>query len=272
MTDLKQLFRASGKRQRDIAEAVGRSEGAVSQWVSGERYIPADLVLRVEEVTGIPRHRLRPDLWETRMLNADPAQTAPDLTHLQRLEAESIHIMREVAAEAERPVMLYSVGKDSAVMLHLAMKSFAPGKPPFPLLHVNTTWKFGGMIAFRDQRVAELGLTMHEWINKDGVARGINPFDHGGAYTAARGATRRRAAARSASSRSVRRSTGGTRRSSGPSFGICITRARRRARAYGCFRCPTGRSWTSGNTSIWRTSRSCRCISRLSGRWCNITA
>ncbi len=183
MTDLKQLFRASGKRQRDIAEAVGRSEGAVSQWVSGERDIPADLVLRVEEVTGIPRHRLRPDLWETRMLNADPAQTAPDLTHLQRLEAESIHIMREVAAEAERPVMLYSVGKDSAVMLHLAMKAFAPGKPPFPLLHVNTTWKFGGMIAFRDKRVAELGLTLHEWINKDGVARGINPFDHGGAYT-----------------------------------------------------------------------------------------
>ncbi len=185
MAKLKSLFRASGKRQRDIAEAVGRSEGAVSQWVSGERDIPADLVLRVEEVTGIPRHRLRPDLWENRMPDSvDTAyQTAPDLTHLQRLEAESIHIMREVAAEAERPVMLYSVGKDSAVMLHLAMKAFAPGKPPFPLLHVNTTWKFSGMIAFRDQRVRELGLTMHEWINQDGIAQGINPFDHGGAYT-----------------------------------------------------------------------------------------
>nr|WP_227306040.1 sulfate adenylyltransferase subunit CysD [Acidisoma cellulosilyticum] len=108
---------------------------------------------------------------------------APDLTHLQRLEAESIHIMREVAAEAERPVMLYSIGKDSAVMLHLAMKAFAPGKPPFPLLHVNTTWKFHEMIGFRDQRVKDLGLELHEWINQDGIARGINPFDHGGAYT-----------------------------------------------------------------------------------------
>ncbi len=108
---------------------------------------------------------------------------AMDLTHLQRLEAESIHIMREVVAEAERPVMLYSVGKDSAVMLHLAMKAFAPGKPPFPLLHVNTTWKFGGMIAFRDALVKRLGLTLIEWINKDGVARGINPFDHGSSFT-----------------------------------------------------------------------------------------
>ena len=185
MADLRTLFRSSGKRQREIAEAVGRSEGAVSQWVSGDREIPADLVLKVEEFTGIPRHHLRPDLWETAVPNAahDAALTAPDLTHLQRLEAESIHIMREVAAEAEKPVMLYSVGKDSAVMLHLAMKAFAPGKPPFPLLHVNTTWKFQEMIAFRDQRVKELGLDLHEWINQYGVARGINPFDHGGAYT-----------------------------------------------------------------------------------------
>jgi sulfate adenylyltransferase subunit 2 len=185
MADLKTLFRRSGKRQREIAEAVGRSEGAVSQWVSGDREIPADLVLKVEEFTGIPRHHLRPDLWEKTMPNAvdEAILAAPDLTHLQRLEAESIHIMREVAAEAERPVMLYSIGKDSAVMLHLAMKAFAPGKPPFPLLHVNTTWKFQEMIGFRDRRVQELGLELHEWINKDGIARGINPFDHGGAYT-----------------------------------------------------------------------------------------
>ena len=114
---------------------------------------------------------------------ASAAGEGTDLTHLQRLEAESIHIMREVAAEAEKPVMLYSVGKDSAVMLHLAMKAFAPGKPPFPLLHVNTTWKFSGMIAFRDQTIADLGLELIEWINKDGVERGINPFDHGSAYT-----------------------------------------------------------------------------------------
>jgi sulfate adenylyltransferase subunit 2 len=185
MPDLRRLFRASGKRQRDIAKAVGRSEGAISQWVSGEREIPADLVLRVEQFTGIPRAYLRPDLWETRMPDATATtlEVGPPLTHLQRLEAESIHIMREVAAEAEAPVMLYSVGKDSAVMLHLAMKAFAPGKPPFPLLHVNTTWKFHEMIAFRDRRVKELGLELHEWINRDGIARGINPFDHGGTYT-----------------------------------------------------------------------------------------
>jgi sulfate adenylyltransferase subunit 2 len=101
------------------------------------------------------------------------------LTHLQRLEAESIHIMREVVAECENPVMLYSIGKDSAVMLHLAMKAFHPGKPPFPLLHVDTTWKFRDMIAFRDRRVQELGLELLVHVNEEGVARGINPFTHG---------------------------------------------------------------------------------------------
>lgn len=181
MPDLKTLFRNSGKRQRDIALAIGRSEGAISQWVNGDREIPADLVLRIEEFTGIPRHHLRPDLWEERMPNATemPPGTVPPLTHLQKLEAESLHIIREVAAEAEKPVMLYSIGKDSAVMLHLTMKAFAPSRPPFPLLHVNTTWKFQEMIRFRDRRVAELGLDLIEWINQDGLARGINPFDHG---------------------------------------------------------------------------------------------
>jgi sulfate adenylyltransferase subunit 2 len=101
------------------------------------------------------------------------------LSHLQRLEAESIHIMREVAAEAEHPVMLYSIGKDSSVMLHLAMKAFHPGKPPFPLLHVDTTWKFREMYAFRDRMAAELGVELLVHINQEGVARGINPFDHG---------------------------------------------------------------------------------------------
>ncbi len=100
------------------------------------------------------------------------------LTHLQQLEAESIHIMREVAAEFDNPVMMYSVGKDSAVMLHLAMKAFAPGKPPFPLLHVNTTWKFQEMIRFRDQRVKELGLELLVHSNQEGIDEGINPFDH----------------------------------------------------------------------------------------------
>ncbi|MCB1422402.1 MAG: sulfate adenylyltransferase subunit 2, partial [Nitratireductor sp.] len=103
------------------------------------------------------------------------------LTHLQKLEAESIHIMREVAAEAENPVMLYSIGKDSAVMLHLAMKAFYPGKPPFPLLHVDTTWKFREMIRFRDETVAKLGLKLLVHINEDGVKQGIGPFSHGSA-------------------------------------------------------------------------------------------
>lgn len=101
------------------------------------------------------------------------------LTHLQRLEAESIHIMREVAAEAENPVMLYSVGKDSAVMLHLAMKAFYPSKPPFPLLHVDTTWKFKEMISFRDEHVKKLGLDLIVHINQEGVDMDISPFKHG---------------------------------------------------------------------------------------------
>ena len=103
------------------------------------------------------------------------------LTHLQRLEAESIHIIREVAAECEKPVMLYSIGKDSAVMLHLAMKAFYPSKPPFPLMHVDTTWKFRDMIAFRDETVAKLGLELIVYTNPDGIARNINPFEHGSA-------------------------------------------------------------------------------------------
>src|SRR5437868_6991737 len=106
---------------------------------------------------------------------------APRMTHLQRLEAESIHIIREVAAECEKPVMLYSIGKDSAVMLHLAMKAFYPAKPPFPLMHVDTTWKFRDMIKFRDEMVRKLGLDLIVYINPDGIEKNINPFDHGSA-------------------------------------------------------------------------------------------
>ena len=105
----------------------------------------------------------------------------PRLTHLQRLEAESIQIMREVVAECERPVMLYSIGKDSAVMLHLAVKAFYPGRPPFPFLHVDTTWKFREMIEFRDARARELGLDLRVHINREGLTMGINPFEHGSA-------------------------------------------------------------------------------------------
>ena len=103
------------------------------------------------------------------------------LTHLDRLEAEAIHIMREVAAEAEHPVMLYSVGKDSSVMLHLALKAFYPAVPPFPLMHIDTTWKFREMTAFRDRLAKELGLDLIVHINQDGVRDGVGPFTHGSA-------------------------------------------------------------------------------------------
>jgi sulfate adenylyltransferase subunit 2 len=103
------------------------------------------------------------------------------MSHLQRLEAESIHIIREVVATCDNPVMLYSIGKDSAVMLHLALKAFHPAKPPFPLLHVDTTWKFREMIAFRDRTAERFGLQLLVHVNPDGIAAGINPFVHGSA-------------------------------------------------------------------------------------------
>lgn len=105
------------------------------------------------------------------------------LTHLDVLEAEAIYIMREVAAECEKPVMLYSIGKDSSVMLHLALKAFYPEKPPFPFLHIDTTWKFREMIRFRDETARKYGIEMLVHVNEDGVKKGINPFDHGSSYT-----------------------------------------------------------------------------------------
>jgi sulfate adenylyltransferase subunit 2 len=105
------------------------------------------------------------------------------LSHLERLEAESIHIIREVAAECRNPVMLYSIGKDSSVMLQLARKAFAPASPPFPLMHIDTTWKFREMIAFRDRMAAEAGMRLIVHTNEDGVKAGLNPFDHGPNYT-----------------------------------------------------------------------------------------
>ena len=105
------------------------------------------------------------------------------LTHLQRLEAESIHIMREVAATCTKPVMLYSIGKDSAVMLHLAKKAFFPAAPPFPLLHVDTTWKFRAMYALREKSARDAGMDLLVWQNPEALAKGINPFDHGPLHT-----------------------------------------------------------------------------------------
>ena len=160
------------------------------------------------------------------------------LNHLDRLEAESIHIMRETVAEAARPVMLYSIGKDSAVMLHLARKAFYPAPLPFPLLHVDTTWKFRDMYALRDKVAGETELIVHK--NPEAEAKGINPFDHGPLHTdmwkteglkqaldmygfdAAFGGARRdgrRAGRRSASSRSEAPATAGIRSGSGRSFG-----------------------------------------------------
>ncbi|TCT01571.1 sulfate adenylyltransferase subunit CysD [Aquabacter spiritensis] len=118
-------------------------------------------------------------------LSPTPTPAPARLSHLQRLEAESIHILREVAAESANPVMLYSIGKDSAVMLHLAVKAFYPARPPFPLLHIDTGWKFRDMIAFRDRMAADLDFRLIVHTNSAGAARGINPFDHGSSlYTA----------------------------------------------------------------------------------------
>jgi sulfate adenylyltransferase subunit 2 len=122
--------------------------------------------------------RAAPDTVATRS-----ALSAPMLTHLQRLEAESIQIFREVVAECERPVMLYSIGKDSAVMLRLAMKAFYPAKPPFPLLHVDTTWKFRAMYEMRERMARETGMELIVHKNPEAEARGINPFDHGSLHT-----------------------------------------------------------------------------------------
>ncbi|UUZ81497.1 sulfate adenylyltransferase subunit CysD [Paenibacillus sp. P26] len=106
-----------------------------------------------------------------------------EMTHLDQLEAEAIYIIREVAAECENPVMLYSIGKDSSVMLHLALKAFYPEKPPFPFMHIDTTWKFKEMIEFRDRKAKEFGIEMIVHSNEEGIKQGINPFDHGAAYT-----------------------------------------------------------------------------------------
>ena len=219
--------------------------------------------------------------------------TAP-LNHLQRLEAESIHILREVMADAENPVMLYSIGKDSAVMLHLAMKAFYPSKPPFPLMHIDTTWKFKEMITFRDEYVAKMGLDLIVYTNQEGVKQGVGPFTHGSSvhtdimktqalkqaldkykFDAAFGGARRdeeksRAKERVFSFRTP--NTPGTPRTNVPSFGTSTTVACARASPSACSPYPTGPSKTSGNTSIGRTSRSCPCTTRPSARSSSVTA
>lgn len=160
----------------------------VQDVLCGRRKISADTSVRLGKVFGKPKGFFLELQNKASVADLGSKQTRDNYSyghrsHLDALEAEAIYIMREVVAECEKPVMLYSIGKDSSVMLHLAMKAFYPEKPPFPFMHVNTTWKFKEMITFRDQRARELGIEMLEYINEDGVKQGINPFDHGAAYT-----------------------------------------------------------------------------------------
>ena len=216
------------------------------------------------------------------------------LTHLDRLEAESIHILRETVAEAERPVMLYSIGKDSAVMLHLAKKAFFPGPLPFPLLHVDTTWKFRDMYALRDKVAAEPGIELIVYKNPEAEAQGINPFDHGPLHT---DMWKTEGLKQALDKYGFDAAFGGARRDEEKS------RAKERdlqlprqepplgpeapaARTVVALQCPqeqgreharlpavaTGPSSTSGNTSCARRSRSSRSISRRSGRRSSATA
>lgn len=208
------------------------------------------------------------------------------LSHLDKLEAEAIYIIREVAAECEKPVMLYSIGKDSSVMLHLALKAFYPEKPPFPFLHVNTTWKFKEMIRFRDETMKKYGLQLIEYINQEGVKQGVNPFDYGAAYTdimktqalkqalhkygftAAFGGGRRdeeksRAKERIFSFRNEAQAW--TRRTSVRKCGSSTIRTSIKAKACVYSRFPTGRKKISGSTLNGKTSTSCPCISPKNG-------
>lgn len=216
------------------------------------------------------------------------------LTHLRQLEAESIHIIREVAAEFANPVMLYSIGKDSSVMLHLARKAFYPGTLPFPLLHVDTGWKFREMYAFRDRTASAYGCELLVHKNPEGVAMGINPFVHGSAkhtdimkteglkqalnkygFDAAFGGARRdeeNPARKNVFTPFATVSIAGTRKISGRSCGATITVRLIKAKVYASSRSPTGQSRISGNTSGWKILTSCRCIWLPNVRFWNVTA
>lgn len=215
------------------------------------------------------------------------------LTHLRQLEAESIHIIREVAAEFSNPVMMYSIGKDSSVMLHLARKAFYPGTLPFPLLHVDTGWKFREMYEFRDRTAKAYGCELLVHKNPEGVAMGINPFVHGSAkhtdimkteglkqaldkygFDAAFGGARRdeeksRAKERIYSFRD--RFHRWDPKTSVRSCGTTTTARLTRAKASASSRSPTGPSWISGSISIWKISKSFRCIWRPNVRCLSAT-
>jgi sulfate adenylyltransferase subunit 2 len=175
-------LRLSGLSLAQTARKTGLSQPTVIRAFQAYKAGGWDAVAVAPRGRGVKKQRAAPDKQRA-IPEAAPqaaARTAV-LTHLERLEAESIHIMREVAAEADKPVMLYSIGKDSSVMLHLARKAFYPGKPPFPLMHVDTTWKFREMYEFRDRAVAAAGMDLIVHVNREGLAQGINPFTHGSA-------------------------------------------------------------------------------------------
>ena len=213
------------------------------------------------------------------------------LSHLDALEAEAIYVIREVAAESEKPVMLYSIGKDSTVMMHLALKAFYPEKPPFPFLHINTTWKFHEMIAFRDAQAKKYGLDMIEYKNEEGLAAGVNPFDYGASYTdimktqalkqaltkygftAAFGGGRRdeeksRAKERVFSFRNAAQAW--DPKTSARRCGSSTTRRSTRVRASGYFLSPTGQRKISGSILSGKISILSRCILQQSGLWLNV--
>ncbi len=213
--------------------------------------------------------------------------------HLKRLEAESIRILRQVATDFENPVLMYSVGKDSSVLLHLALKAFYPAKPPFPLLHIDTTFKFKEMIAFRDATAKRLGLELIVYTNPEGLAANVNPFTHGssrytdimktealkqaldaGKYDAAIGGARRDEEKSRAKERvfsTAQKIMSGIRKTSDRSYGPCTTPASIRATACVFSRYPTGPRRISGRTSTWRTFRCQNCTWRLNARWLSAT-
>jgi sulfate adenylyltransferase small subunit len=210
------------------------------------------------------------------------------LSHLQELEAESIYIIREVAAEFENPVMLYSIGKDSSVMVRLAEKAFAPGKVPFPLMHIDSKWKFKEMIQFRDEYAKKYGWNLIVESNMEAFKAGVGPFTHGSKvhtdlmktqallnalnkykFDAAFGGARRDEEKSRAKERIF---SNGIRRISVRNYGIFTTRVSIRGRVFGCSRFQIGRNWIFGNISVWKIFRLFRFISLKNVRLWKLTA
>jgi 3'-phosphoadenosine 5'-phosphosulfate sulfotransferase (PAPS reductase)/FAD synthetase len=195
------------------------------------------------------------------------------LSHLSRLEAESIHIIREVIAEAQNPVMLFSAGKDSTVMAHLAIRAFYPSKPPFPLLHVDSTWEFQSLLEFRDAFAAKHRFDLIAYSNEEGRAAGINPFDHGDKYTSMMRTeplkTRRNPARRNGSFLCAEKVMSGSRASSDRNYGGSTTRVSAKGNRRGYFHYPIGQKSISGPMRYSKISNSPRFTMRRPVWWLN---